>query len=70
MTQKPIHVLPINDLKEHDEESDQCWCNPRVEIGDSEGLYEMPIIIHNSADGREITEGICLNKPILLPEKC
>lgn len=38
-----MHVLPINDLKEH-EESESCWCNPE---------YDEGVIIHNSMDRRE-----------------
>ena len=37
------HILPINDLREH-EESESCWCKPEVDEG---------VIIHNSMDGRE-----------------
>lgn len=44
-----IHVLPINDLREH-EESESCWCRPRR---DEE---EPTVLIHNSADGREHTK--------------
>lgn len=40
------HVVPINDLKEHDLSSD-CWCRPGTD-GDYENIY-----IHNSMDGRE-----------------
>jgi hypothetical protein len=48
------HVLPINDTKEHEEESvdHNCWCNPEIEENDIGNL----VIIHNSADGREWTE--------------
>jgi hypothetical protein len=44
------HVLPTNDLEEH-EESTTCKCEPRV-------LYENGemIIVHNSFDGREGVE--------------
>lgn len=38
-----IHVMPINDLLEH-QQSRNCLCNPE----DDEG-----VIIHNSLDGRE-----------------
>lgn len=38
-----IHVLPINDLCEH-EETETCWCKPR---------YDEGVIVHNSMDGRE-----------------
>ncbi len=44
-----IHVLPINDEREH-EESTTCWCNPRIE---TEGEL---LVIHNSADCRELIE--------------
>lgn len=40
------HVYPLNDLKEHQTDGRQCWCNPTIE----ECGY---LIIHNSADGRE-----------------
>ena len=39
-----VHVLPINDLRVH-EESRQCWCRPTEN--------EPGIIVHNSLDGRE-----------------
>lgn len=41
---KPIHVYPINDLREHEVEGKKCWCNPTEEEG---------VIIHNSMDRRE-----------------
>lgn len=52
-----IHVLPINDLKEH-EETTTCWCNPKVEFADPETgeQYSEGLVIHNSADGREFVE--------------
>ena len=39
------HVIPVDDLREHEETPD-CWCRP-VE-GDTDELW-----VHNSADGRE-----------------
>ena len=42
-----FHVLPINDIKEH-EESSTCSCNPEVKIENGE-----MIIIHNAFDGRK-----------------
>jgi len=45
-----INVLPVNDLKEHVENT-TCWCNPKVEIVNGEML-----VIHNSKDGREYLE--------------
>lgn len=39
-----IHIVPIDDLREH-EDSIECWCQPdEVEDG---------VIVHNSLDGRE-----------------
>ena len=42
----PLHVYPLNDLREHVIEGygENCWCNIRVEDG---------IVIHTSMDGRE-----------------
>lgn len=43
-----IHITPINDLKEHTDET-TCECNPRVEkLEDGEFMC-----VHNSYDGRE-----------------
>ena len=44
----PVHVLPVNDLCEH-EESEDCVCGPRVE---EDGM----VVVHNSLDGREQDE--------------
>ena len=47
-----LHILPINDLREHDEKDDgSCWCIPSIAQKD-----RGRIITHNSADGREILE--------------
>lgn len=44
-----IHVMPVNDLREH-EESANCWCRPRRDD-------EYPrVAIHNSMDQRETYE--------------
>ena len=45
------HLLPINDLKEH-EDSTTCDCNPNVEFHEDGDM----IVIHNSYDGREALE--------------
>ena len=45
------HVLPLDDLFDHDEHRG-CWCHPTVEevwVGNS-------VVVHHSADGREILE--------------
>jgi hypothetical protein len=47
-----IHVLPINDLKEHTEDS-TCECNPSVTIQHGE-----MIICHKSFDKRKIIEEV------------
>lgn len=54
MTQpEDMHVAPINDLREHDLASRDCWCKPSL-------LQEHPthavVVVHNSADGRELVE--------------
>lgn len=43
-----IHVLPVKDLRPHDEVR-QCWCRPRLELIGGDGA----IVVHHSADGRE-----------------
>lgn len=43
----PLHVLPENDLKGH-EESSLCPCKPRVEVSG-----ETFIVIHNAYDKRD-----------------
>lgn len=52
-----VHVLPISDLREH-EETLTCWCQPRVVRTDEETGedYVAPVVIHNSLDGRELVE--------------
>ena len=45
-----IHILPINDIKEH-EETTTCECCPSVAFENGE-----MIIIHNSFDKRELNE--------------
>lgn len=48
-----IHVLPRNDLREH-EETRVCWCHPYnySEPDDERGV----VVVHHSADGRELVE--------------
>lgn len=45
------HLLPCNDLKEH-EESTTCKCAPKVEFQQSGDM----LIVHNSFDRREAVE--------------
>jgi hypothetical protein len=47
-----IHVYPVNDEQEHETgDTTTCWCDPTLEIDRPE-----MIVIHNSADGRELIE--------------
>lgn len=48
-----VHVLPIDDLREH-EETRACWCHPTLEEVD--GDPDAVVVVHNSADGRELVE--------------
>ena len=51
-----IHILPVNDLKEH-EELTTCECKPRIEILDNGEI----MVVHNSYDGREYIEELVSN---------
>ena len=55
-----INVIPINDLKEHTENS-TCECEPKVIIENGE-----MIVVHNSFDRRELIEHVIdvMNKNI------
>lgn len=44
------HVIPLDDLLDHQETPD-CWCDPKVEVVGANLL-----VIHNSFDGREFRE--------------
>ena len=50
-TADPIHVVPVNDLREHEERGTTCWCCPQVYTEDGE-----TVVVHNSLDGRELVE--------------
>lgn len=43
------HVVPVNDLREHDS-SRSCWCRP------TEDEDERHVLIHHSMDQRELYE--------------
>lgn len=53
-----VHVYPVSDLWEHDIKSGECWCDPETQWIDPETGEPLPepLIIHNAADGRELTE--------------
>lgn len=46
-----VHVLPLNDLKEHTQ-SDDCECHPKIEYVGEGGK----VVVHNAYDGREFLE--------------
>ncbi len=46
-----IHVVPIDDLREHDDVGHGCWCAPRIEYNG-----EDIVVVHHSMDGRELVE--------------
>jgi len=60
-----IHIVPLNDLKPHDENGTQCPCEPHVFFKDPETGedYAEAIVLHKAYDGREMIEeaGCLLN---------
>ena len=48
-----IHTYPVNDLLEHDVESDDCPCLPNVEPVETEDGGVNWLVVHNAWDGRE-----------------
>jgi hypothetical protein len=49
-----VHVMPVNDIKEHIE-NDYCECHPKIRYFGGDGGK---VVVHNSWDGREIAERI------------
>jgi len=49
------HVLPINDAIAHDE-TRGCWCQPWCEQIFEEDWRTATLVVHRSADGRELSE--------------
>ena len=54
MADGDFHVMPVNDLIEHDFED--CPCGPKVEPVPREDGSVGWLITHNSLDGREFNE--------------
>lgn len=59
-----VHVLPVDDLRPHEERGADCWCEPSiVDCGQEYDEAGLPtgrparVIVHHSADGRERHEG-------------
>lgn len=51
-----IHVYPVDDLIEHDTDSDECPCGPTTEaVPAGDGSFGW-LVRHHSADGREFLE--------------
>ena len=50
------HVHPVGDLIEH-ELTDDCPCGPRQEPVKRDDGSTGWLVVHNSLDGRELTEG-------------
>lgn len=51
-----VHTYPVNDLIEHDTDSDDCQCGPTTQPVESEDGTIGWHIIHHSLDGREFNE--------------
>jgi hypothetical protein len=47
-----IHVMPVNDLREH-VANDDCWCEPVQEYVVEESGSSHWLASHNALDGRE-----------------
>lgn len=56
------HVYPVDDLVEHDLDSQDCACNPRIEVQPNGNI----VVIHNAWDGREQVEYLESLKPEVL----
>ncbi len=51
-----LHVVPRNDLIEHDTSSDDsCVCAPRREFMNTDDVTGW-LVVHHSLDGRELAE--------------
>ena len=50
------HVIPVNDIIEHEDTGDECPCGPRVDPVRREDGSVGWVIVHHSLDGRELTE--------------
>ncbi len=47
MGARVLHVVPVDDLIEHEECGDQCACGPHVEF-----YPQGQVIVHHALDGR------------------
>jgi len=52
-----IHVIPINDLIEHDTSGEEdCLCGPETELVQGPEGEDRWVVTHNALDGREHEE--------------
>lgn len=51
-----VHVVPVNDLVEHDT-NDDCACGPTSEAVHRDDGSIGWLVTHHSLDGRELAEG-------------
>ena len=53
-----VHVLPVDDLIEHEAQDDECPCGPTVEFvpREDDDQEDGWLITHHSLDGRELAE--------------
>ena len=47
------HVYPPNDLREHNTDTADCWCDPYIESGVNPKGVIYDIVVHNALDERE-----------------
>jgi hypothetical protein len=52
----PIHIVPVDDLIEHDTSGEDCVCGPEtIPVTRDDGSIAF-LIAHHPLDGREATE--------------
>jgi hypothetical protein len=51
-----VHVVPVNDIVEHDSDGGDCICGPTTEAVMRDDGSNGWLIIHHSLDGREARE--------------
>lgn len=51
-----VHVVPVNDLVEHDTDGGDCVCGPEVEPVEHDDGSMGWLVKHHSLDGRELHE--------------
>lgn len=54
----PVHVVPVNDLIEHDTTGEPCVCGPDTEAVFRDDGSNGWLVLHHSLDGRELHEPV------------